>query len=185
MGFVEAYAATAKTEGGYVNDPQDPGGETYCGISRRWHPRWEGWKLVDVLKDDREALKASATLSVMVKRFFYDEFWLKLGCDEIEKMSPAVAFELYDSAVNLDRRDATRFLQEALNVLRFKDGKELYPELRVDGRIGAATIEALRRCLASTSDAEVLILNCMNGEQYIFYKQNPQHKRYRGWFARV
>jgi lysozyme family protein len=27
--FASAFAASMKAEGGYVNDPQDPGGETY------------------------------------------------------------------------------------------------------------------------------------------------------------
>ena len=185
MGFAEAYKYTLAIEGGYANDPEDKGGETYCGISRRWFPLWEGWALVDRLKGDKGALKASLTLSDMVRRFYKEEFWLGLGCDEIDKMSHFVSSELYDTAVNVGKREAVKFLQESLNMLRFKSGKELYGELKVDGRIGGSTIDALRRCLSSSENAEELIFNCMNGEQYIFYKQNPQHKRYRGWFARV
>jgi len=33
--FASAFAATMKAEGGYVNDPQDPGGETYNNIEQR------------------------------------------------------------------------------------------------------------------------------------------------------
>lgn len=30
-----------------TNDPRDPGGMTAWGISRRYHPLWAGWGLVD------------------------------------------------------------------------------------------------------------------------------------------
>jgi lysozyme family protein len=36
-----------KAEGGYVNDPADRGAETYKGISRKFHPNWPGWGVVD------------------------------------------------------------------------------------------------------------------------------------------
>ena len=38
---------TLETEGYYVNDPSDSGGETYCGIARNSNPKWQGWKIVD------------------------------------------------------------------------------------------------------------------------------------------
>ena len=44
--FKKAYDKTMGHEGGYVHDPDDAGGETYKGISRRYHPGWEGWKVV-------------------------------------------------------------------------------------------------------------------------------------------
>ncbi|HBF18469.1 MAG TPA: hypothetical protein DDW81_00145 [Cryomorphaceae bacterium] len=48
--FEWAYRHTSNKEGGYVNDPSDYGRETYRGISRRWHPYWEGWKIVDEVR---------------------------------------------------------------------------------------------------------------------------------------
>lgn len=30
-----------------TNDPRDPGGQTCWGISRRYHPTWPGWRMVD------------------------------------------------------------------------------------------------------------------------------------------
>ena len=49
--FTKAYALTAAYEGGYVDDPEDAGGETYRGISRRYHPSWQGWQIIDTLKN--------------------------------------------------------------------------------------------------------------------------------------
>ncbi len=45
-----AYANTKKNEGGYVNNPNDAGGETYAGISRVYHPNWSGWAFIDAKK---------------------------------------------------------------------------------------------------------------------------------------
>ncbi|MBW1801582.1 MAG: hypothetical protein JRJ85_12745, partial [Deltaproteobacteria bacterium] len=41
--FDEAFEKTTAIEGGYVFDPDDAGGETYKGISRRFNPSWGGW----------------------------------------------------------------------------------------------------------------------------------------------
>ena len=38
MTFEEAVKSVLKHEGGYVNDPKDPGGETNFGISKRAFP---------------------------------------------------------------------------------------------------------------------------------------------------
>ena len=40
--FDEAFALTMKSEGGYANNPNDTGGETYKGVSRKNHPKWNG-----------------------------------------------------------------------------------------------------------------------------------------------
>ncbi|MDD4754837.1 MAG: glycosyl hydrolase 108 family protein [Prolixibacteraceae bacterium] len=37
-------------EGDYVNAPADPGGETYKGIARNIHSKWNGWLCIDVHK---------------------------------------------------------------------------------------------------------------------------------------
>ena len=51
--FDKALELTLKAEGGYVDDPDDPGGETYKGISRSRNPKWQGWINVDLLKAKR------------------------------------------------------------------------------------------------------------------------------------
>lgn len=38
--FNIAFQKTLTHEGGYVNDPEDSGGETYKGISRNNHKNW-------------------------------------------------------------------------------------------------------------------------------------------------
>ena len=64
-----------------------------------------------------------------------------------------------------------------------------FPELDVDGLLGSNTLTALARYLVTQPGNpernEKILLNCMNGEQYICYKENPRHPYFRGWFLRV
>lgn len=48
--FAKAYKKLEVAEGGYVNDPDDAGGETYKGVSRKANPNWIGWIILDDLK---------------------------------------------------------------------------------------------------------------------------------------
>ena len=60
--FKYAYDLTNKAEGSYANDPDDKGGETYGGISRKNHPIWRGWFRVDEVKRQTSDPKAIGTL---------------------------------------------------------------------------------------------------------------------------
>ena len=51
--FASAFAATMKAEGGYVNDPQDPGGETYKVIACKMNSKWDGWTIIDLAKKEK------------------------------------------------------------------------------------------------------------------------------------
>ena len=48
--FKKALEHMLKFEGGYANDPNDSGGETFRGVSRRNWPKWPGWPLIDRAK---------------------------------------------------------------------------------------------------------------------------------------
>jgi lysozyme family protein len=41
--FNPALEKVLSHEGGYVVDPNDPGGETYKGVARKIHSKWDGW----------------------------------------------------------------------------------------------------------------------------------------------
>lgn len=84
-------------EGGYVNDPNDPGGETNWGISKRSYPN------VDIKALTRDGAKA------IYKR----DFWDRLQADTLYD---GVAFQLFDFAVNSGIETAVRYLQRACGV---------------------------------------------------------------------
>ena len=84
-------------EGGYVNDPHDPGGETKFGISKRSYPRLNIRKLT----------RAEAIA------IYRRDFWERSRADDLP---PAVGFQLLDGAVNSGIDNATRWLQRAVGV---------------------------------------------------------------------
>jgi len=100
--FEIAYERTAKFEGGYVYDPNDNGGETYAGISRKANPSWDGWKIVDdykkKYKNFKDYLKKDSTLKQKVMSLYRSNYWNPVWGDSIRKQE--VANELYDFAVN-------------------------------------------------------------------------------------
>lgn len=89
------------SEGGYVDDPSDSGGETYKGISRINWPTWAGWRSVDALKDEPtfpKNLKKDTYLQDSVLNFYRTNFWNKVGGDFMDSQS--IADLLIDSAIN-------------------------------------------------------------------------------------
>lgn len=68
-------------EGGYNNDPNDKGGETYCGIARATYGSWQGWKIIDTIKQQRkiknEEIINDATLNGLVKSFYQHQWQIK------------------------------------------------------------------------------------------------------------
>lgn len=99
--FEIAYKRTSKFEGGYVYDPNDNGGETYAGISRRFNPKWPGWKTIDAAKKKSgfpKNLKTDATLQKQVRDLFRVNYWNPIWGDKISNQG--VANEIYDFSVN-------------------------------------------------------------------------------------
>ena len=91
--FPEALELVLKHEGGYVDHPSDPGGETKYGISKRAYPD------LDI-----------KTLTVkMAGDIYHRDYWTKCRCDEL----PApLALMVFDSSVNLGVRRACRWAQK-------------------------------------------------------------------------
>jgi len=184
MPFDKAYdEMVGGPERGYGNDPNDTGGETIDGISRNNNKSWPGWALIDKapVKKYSELIKISG-MKDMIKQFYYDEYWLKLRCDEIDKIAPNTAGELFEASVNCGRKRGVQFLQRALNILNVNE--TLYSDLLPDGGLGNKTMNALKTCCRSAIGCR-LLYNCQNGEQYEFYKSLPKHELYRGWFGRT
>lgn len=73
---------TIPHEGGYVNDPDDPGGETKWGISKRYHPN------VDIKNLTPE----------QAAEIYYNEYYIPSGANLLEEPFSTVVF---DTAVQL------------------------------------------------------------------------------------
>ena len=94
--FDKSMAFVFKWEGGYVNDPKDPGGETKLGISKRAYPT------LDI-----------KNLTVEQAREIYArDYWAKAGCDKLEW---PMCLVVLDSAVNMGVKRALDFKTIAFN----------------------------------------------------------------------
>ena len=182
--FQEAYLEVMQSEGGYVNDPTDRGGETYCGITKKWFPRWEGWKLIAELKTNKNFpanLKASKPLSRMVRNFYEEEFFKDIRLDEIH--SQKIATEVFDTAVNMSKRSAVFDLQRAVNLLN--NNGRYGADITVDGVIGAKTLQAVNNFPYPSAIADTI--NGLQFSRYVTICENDhtQEKFFRGWLFRV
>lgn len=95
--FLKAINRVLGHEGGYVNDPEDPGGETNWGISKRSYP-----------KVDIKNLTRNQAITI-----YYQDFWLP---SHAEELSDGAGYQLLDSAVNSGISQSIRFMQRALGV---------------------------------------------------------------------
>lgn len=100
--FDEAFEQVIGHEGGYVDNPNDPGGETKFGISKRSYP-YENIR--------------SMTLE-RAKEIYRADFWNKVRGDELPY---PVAWNLFDGAVNSGVGNSIRWMQRAAKVA--DDGK--------------------------------------------------------------
>lgn len=106
---------TLKFEGGYANDPHDPGGETNFGISKRSYP--------DL--DIKNLNIAQAT------KIYYDDYWVK---PRINQLPDLLAGKVFDAGVNIGPGGAVGLLQNVAN------HAILGADLDCDGLIGKETL---------------------------------------------
>jgi len=180
--FKTAFDKTMQREGHYSNDPVDPGGETYMGISRVFWPNWPGW----------DAVNSGIDPQINSVEFFYREnFWNRFQGEAVAAYSPVVAARLFDVAVNLGVHRAGKYLQTALNLLNNNRGA--YPDLLVDGVVGKITIGYLalffQRKPPEDAKKEKMLLNVirtLQGQHYVDQMTKyPERERFRGWFLRL
>ena len=118
--FIISYRKTAKIEGGYVNDPTDKGGRTYCGISQVMHPGWPGWtKIMVWIVAHGEPSKGHifndiSGLDDDKLAFYKAQEWDELRLDEVAAQD--WCDNLYDTAVNHGTETALHFVQDSLKI---------------------------------------------------------------------
>lgn len=186
--FDRAFSQTMKNEGGYSNRKADFGGETYKGISRRYHPNWVGWMAVDRHKADTELfpanLKSDEALQIDVRSFYRDKFWDAILGDSIENQF--IADVMFDVAVHLSPHRAILFLQKALNCLN--RNQISYPDIVEDGQFGPKTFGTLIVYLKSDPAFYVIrAINLLRGCHYLEQmRESPSQEEFaRGWLSRL
>ena len=160
--FEGAFDELIGLEGGYVNDPADPGGETKWGISKRAFPQLS---IASLTRED-------------AKQVYWKYYWNPMLLSQLEECS--VAEELFEQAVNMGRRQASLNAQEACQLLGEK-------QVHADGMIGPITISALNSLADRWPDALLKTLNGLQFQHYRWLAQNSPElsKFFRGWLRRV
>lgn len=192
--FDIAYAPLKDFEGGYDNDPDDRGGETYAGISRKFFPSWQGWKIIDQIKKSNisktainKTAKADQLLQDYVRAWYKTNWFDALGLGDLPQ---PLANEIFEQSVNLGKAGSGKKVQIICNAYNYLSGaKKLFTDLKVDGAIGPKTLAALKIILANKANAASLVhaLNCMQGAHYLELaaKKFTQRKYTAGWMKRT
>ena len=160
-------------EGGYSNNPADAGGETMWGITI------EVARTFGYTGPMRDLPRATAV------QIYRSRYWLQPKFDLIDAVSPALAEKLFDIGVNSGQTTGVRFLQRALNVLN-QNGRA-FPDIAVDGGIGALTIAALKAFLAARgADGHRVLLGMVAAQQSVYYiecaEKRPANETFEyGW----
>ena len=151
-----AFEKVLAHEGGYVNDPRDPGGRTNLGVTQR---AWEAYVGHPVDEEFMRKLTPN-----VVKPFYKAMYWDKIKGDQLPS---GVDYAAYDLAVNSGVGRAAKYLQELVGV-------------KADGSIGPASLAAI----AKYDSRELLVLLCE--KRLEFLQRLPTYQTFgKGWSRRV
>jgi lysozyme family protein len=145
-------------EGGYDNDPADPGGETKYGICKRQYPNL-----------DIKALTEDQALEIYKK-----DYWGQHRLDDIN--SQVVANVIFYLIVNLGAHPAITLVQRAL--------VKYHKTLVIDGAMGSKTIYAINSTLDIGLDDSIRVLACAYYLNLVT-KNHSLDKFFKGWIRRA
>lgn len=154
--FVDAVIKTIACEGGakFTDDPDDPGGATKYGISQRAYPHLDIRNLTE--QQAREIYKR--------------DYWDRIRADEIE--SQLIAENIFDTAVNMGVRTASRLAQLAANIEP------------VDGIIGSRSLETLNSINPELFLSKFIIVKIARYANIC--NKRPESRKYLlGWINRT
>lgn len=118
--FAECLAETLRWEGGYSNDPHDPGGPTMKGIIQVEYDAWRS-------RNGKAAQSVKLIADAEVKTIYRENYWVPCRCSELP---PGIDLVVFDFAVNSGVATAIKKLQAMFHVER-------------DGHMGSITLDAV------------------------------------------
>jgi len=171
--FKNAVAQVLKFEGGYVNDPADPGGETNRGITIATARRG-GYT------GDMKSLSEKDALFI-----YLNLYWKPLRLDTID--ATGLRLVMFDSAVNMGISWPALWLQEVLND-QSNNGSR-WKRIVEDGLIGPITIGITNTATVTPGGASAIMAAILNSRlaryQYLIRKNPALAKFDNGWKNRV
>ena len=154
--FKQALEYLVKSEGGYVDNPKDPGGRTNLGVTQKV---WESWVGRESNEKEMRAL-TKADVELLYKR----KYWDACRCDDLPT---GLDYLVFDFAVNAGVGRSAKTLQSCVGV-------------SVDGQIGNQTIEAIKKIAPSD------LIERFSEAKINFYKSLVTFPTFgKGWLNRV
>lgn len=154
--FDRALAAVLKSEGGFVNNPKDPGGMTNLGVTIK---TWESFVGRNVTEKEMRNLTPE-----MVGKMYQQKYWNAVKADDLPE---GVDYLAFDFAVNAGPGRAAKLLQQAVGVT-------------ADGAIGPATLKAV------TAMQPADLIEKYSAAKETFYRSLPTFETFgKGWLRRV
>lgn len=154
--FESALKAILHHEGGYVNHPQDPGGMTNLGVTKRVWEEWVGHEV------DEKAMRALTP--ELVAPLYKQKYWNRVRGDDLPT---GVDYIVFDAAVNSGAGRASKWLQTVVKTVP-------------DGAIGPATLRAVAAMPAAD------IVEKYQETRLAFLQSLPTWGTFgRGWGRRV
>jgi len=151
-----AFQMVLNHEGGFVNNPKDPGGMTNLGVTKKV---WEEFVGREVDEREMRALTPDA-----VKPLYKKNYWDKIKGDQLPS---GVDYAAYDLAVNSGVGRAAKYLQQIAGV-------------PADGLIGPQSIEAINACPAEE------VVDALCDMRLDFLQRLPTWNTFgKGWERRV
>lgn len=158
-------------EGGYVNHPTDPGGETNYGITKKVAVEHGYTGPMEYLPRE-VAMDIYATTYISKPKF-----------DKVLEISEPVGVKLVDTGVNTGYSRAIKWYQQSLN--NFSRGCRDYSCVVVDGSIGPATLNAHKKLIDKRGKVDTckLLLRGINTYQGEHYMKLTSLSTFNvGWF---
>ena len=157
MGFDEIFATTVGLEGGYSDNPKDPG-------------NWTGGKVgAGELKGTNFGISAASYPNLDIKNLtisgakaiYKSNFWDVLRLDEVSDNQ--IQDEIFDAGVNMGVAEAGIIVQRAIDFL--EPGAPNFP-LVIDGIIGAATLSYIDSWIVKDLEA---LFKAIDGFKFMRY----------------
>jgi lysozyme family protein len=156
--FEIALEKLLKLEGGYSNNPLDPGGETNFGISKRFHPD------LDIKNLTPE----------QAGQIYLTSYWLPIHGDEI--LDQELASDILHLSVLHGLVSTIKIVQHSIFKLT---GNAMY----CDGKIGLITLTAINTCNSGLLLAEIRSIFVQLDEAKV--QKNPRLSVFiKGWIKR-
>lgn len=160
--------------GAYTNNPNDPGGETYMGISRKYNKDWRGWDIIDKYKKSDcfpFNLLGIDDLNNLVSSCYKDKYWDAIKGDYIE-IQP-LANKFFDAIVQPGFISIKLMQRSILDLTKDK-------KFVADGIVGSKTLNYLNSLNCDE------LLDLFRKRLVIYYEEGNNNPRFiNGWIKRA